>query len=189
MFTSNYRQTAIVQSGAKLQSAMAALLGGAGWARPQVSIDNPSAVGQSYESVCRDFSNGTGTNWGALHTVDGNSGLVSMEYGYMTGCQEAPLPSVGSDENGIQQGYPIILDGTINTLAVYEFFVSGTRFRCVDTVNTSPVSDGSFVRAYHDLAHDAIILGSGSTQLSPTCSIIIPPGDDVSEIHVQWLKS
>lgn len=99
------------------------------------------------------------------------------------------LASVGSKENGIQQGYPIIFDGTINTLVVYGIFASGTRFRCVDITNTSPISDGAFVRAYYDLAHDAIILGSGTTQLSPTCSITIPPGDDVSEIHVQWLKS
>lgn len=115
---------------------------------------------------------------------------MNCSYATFGACEQPqPLTSVGMDENGIPQGYPVILDGTINTLAVYGTFVSGNRFRCVDTANTSSLLDGSFVRAYYDLARDAIILGSGSTQLQPTCSISVPSGDDVSEIHVQWLKS
>lgn len=190
MFSSNVRKTSIVQSAAKPQSVMAALLGSADSPRPQVSIANPSLVSQSYESYCGTFQNGSnGGPIGPLHAVYGFSGLVNISYQPQTECQFPPLTSVGSDENGIQQGYPIILDGTVNTLVVYGTFISQKRFECVDTTNTSPLSDGSFVRAYYDLAHDAIILGSGTQQLSPTCSISIPQGDDVSQIYVQWLKS
>lgn len=122
----------------------------------------------------------------------GIQGLLSMThaYAYWAPCSALELlTSVGGDENGIPQGYPIVLDGTINTLVMYGTFVSGKRFECVDTTDTSPLSDSSFVRAYYDLTHDAVILGSGTTQLLPTCNITIPSGDDVEEIHVQWLKS
>jgi len=191
MLSSNSRGMAVVQSDGKDQSTLAGVLGSAGSARREITVSNPSSVAQSYESSCPTYSsdhiNGT---LGNLHAEFGNSGLVSIgfiNYNAIV-CSES-LASVGGDENGIQQGLPIILDGTINTLVVYGVFASGNRFRCVDITNTSPLSDGAFVRAYYDLAHDAIILGSGTTQLSPTCSITIPPGDDVGEMHVQWLKS
>jgi hypothetical protein len=186
MVSSDLRPVSIVQS-TIVQSAMAAFLPLTGKARPALTIANPSAVGQSYESDCHNFGPVSGP-FTSIHAAWGNTGLISMQYAYATfgACEQAqPLTSVGSDENGNPQGYPIVLDGTSNTLAVYGTFASGKRFECVDTTNTSPVSDGSFVRAYYDLAHDAIILGSGTTQLS----ITIPSGDDVSEIHVQWLKS
>jgi hypothetical protein len=191
MVSSDLRPVSIVQSSTGVQSAMAAFLPFMGKARRALTITNPSAVGQSYESDCRNFGPVSGP-WTSIHAAWGNSGLISMQYAYATfgACGQAqPLSSVGSDENGNPQGYPVVLDGTINTLAVYGTFASGKRFECVDTTNTSPLSDGSFVRAYYDLAHDAIILGSGTNQLAPTCSITIPSGDDVSEIHVQWLKS
>jgi hypothetical protein len=96
---------------------------------------------------------------------------------------------VGADEGGKPQGFPIILAGTVNTLVAYGDFVSGNRFRCVDTTNVSPLAGGPFSRAYYDLAHDAFVLGSGATQLAPTCSISIAPGDDVADFTIQWLKS
>jgi hypothetical protein len=191
MVSSDLRPVSIVQGSTVVQSAMAAFLPSMGKARPALTIANPSAVGQSYESDCHNFGPVSGP-FTSIHAAWGNTGLISMQYAYATfgACEQAqPLPSVGSDENGNPQGYPIVLDGTSNTLAVYGTFASGKRFECVDTTNTSPLSDGSFVRAYYDLAHDAIILGSGTTQLAPTCSVTIPSGDDVSEIHVQWLKS
>jgi hypothetical protein len=192
MMNGDSRPVSIVQSSTNVSSVVAAFLSGASsLAHADLTISNPSAVSQSYESDCRNFSTGNFPFVG-IHTAFGNSGLVSMNYAYATcgACvQPQPLTVVGSDENGIPQGYPVILNGTINTLAVYGTFVSGNRFRCVDTTNASPLSDGSFVRAYYDLARDAVIIGSGSTQLSPTCSISIPTGDDVVEIHVQWLKS
>jgi hypothetical protein len=194
MLNSNSRQAAIVQSGTNALPAMASLFGSGGSAPLAVTIANPSAVSQSYESTCYDFGNGSsgGGNVNSIHAFWGNSGLVSMNYAFGTfgACYQPQLfNTVGGDENGVPQGYPVIIDGTINTLVTYGGFVSGKKFRCVDTTNSSSISDGAFVRAYYDLAHDAIILGSGTTQLSPTCSISIPAGDDVLYIAVQWLKS
>jgi hypothetical protein len=194
MLNSTLRQAAIAQSGTKALSAMASFFGPTDSARPAVTIANPSAVSQRYETTCYDFGDGSngGGNVNSIHAFWGNSGLVSMNYAFGTfgACyQPQLLNSVGSDESGVPQGYPVILDGTINTLVVYGGLVSGKKFRCVDTTNSSLVADGAFVRAYYDLAHDAIVLGSGTTQLSPTCSVSIPAGDDVLYIAVQWLKS
>lgn len=189
MMSSDLRPIALVQSSTNARSVMAAFLSGASFsARSKASINNPSPVGQSYESDCAP----TGAKGVGIHSAFGNSGLLSMTYAYAywAPCSDLEwLTSVGGDENGNPQGYPIVLDGTINTLVMYGTFVSGKRFECTDTTDTSPLSDGSFVRAYYDLAHDAVILGSGTIQLSPTCSISVPSGDDVIEIHVQWLKS
>lgn len=188
MANSDLRPMSIVQSGTRVQPAIASLLRRS---TAKVTIPNPSDVGQSFESDCLDFGTFNGP-FTSVHAAWGNSGLVSMTYKYGTfgAClQTQPLSSVGSDENGTPQGYPIIEDGTVNTLVVYGAFVSGTRFRCVDTLNTSGLSDGAFIRAYYDLAHDAVVLGSGTTQLLPTCNISIPAGDDVIELHAQWIKS
>jgi len=186
MISSDWRPVGLAQSSTNVHSAMAAFLLRADFsARSKASITNPSAVAQSYESDC-------GTTSPGIHSTFGNSGLLSMIYKYAlwSPCFDLEwLTSVGGDENGIPQGYPIVLAGTINTLVMYGTFVSGKRFECVDTTDTSALSDGSFVRAYYDLANNSVILGSGTTQLSPTCSISIPSGDDVVEIHVQWLKS
>ena len=103
----------------------------------------------------------------------GDSGLVSTNhvFGLYGAClQPQAQPSVSSDENSSPQGSPIIFWRDLQYLAVY-------------------VSDGSYVRAYYDLAHDAALLGSGTTQLAPACSISIPAGDDVAKIAVQWLRS
>ena len=183
-----FRPVALTQNGNSGHPAFAAAFWGADSVHPNATIANPSGVAQSYESDC---GNTGGTSPG-IHSTFGNSGLLSVTYAYAFWgpCSSLKeLTSVGGDENGNPQGYPVVLDGTINTLVMYGTFVSGKRFECVDSTNTTPLSDGSFVRAYYDLAHDAVILGSGTTQLSPTCNISIPSGDDVIEIHVQWLKS
>lgn len=189
MVSTDLRPIALARGSTNSHSAMAAfLLGAAFSARSKATINNPSPVAQSYESDCAP----TGGQPVGIHATFGNSGLLSMTYAYAlwAPCSALEfLTSVGGDENGVPRGYPIVLDGTINTLVMYGTFLSGKRFECVDTTDTSPLSDGSFVRAYYDLANDAVILGSGTTQLSPTCSISIPSGDDVVEIHVQWLKS
>lgn len=188
MIGRGFRPVALTQASTNGPSAFAAALWSANSVHPNTTISNPSAVAQSYESDC---GNTGGTNPG-IHSTFGSSGFLSVTYSYaLWGPCSAltQLSSVGADENGNPRGYPVVLDGTINTLVMYGTFVSGKRFECVDTTNTTPLSDGSSVRAYYDLAHDAVILGSGTTQLSPTCNISIPSGDDVIEIHVQWLKS
>lgn len=186
MLDSAGRPTAIFPPATTKQPVVAALFG----VHPDATIPNPSQVAQSYESLCFAFQNLNGSAGVSMHQAYGTQGLVSLDYGpgYGTICL-GPLTGVGSDENGNPQGFPVILSGAINTLAVYGTFVSGSRFRCVDTTNVSPLSDGSYVRAYYNLSNDSIILGSGTNQLAPTCSINIPPGDDVSQIVVQWLKS
>jgi len=189
MMSSDWRPVGLARSSSNVRSGMLAFLLGAGFsARSKATITNPSAVAQSYESDCVPG----GVASPGIHSRFGTSGLISMAYVFsiINDCVDFEwLNSVGGDENGNPQGYPIVLDGTINTLVMYGTFASGKRFECVDTTDTTPLPDGSFVRAYYDLAHDAIILGSGTTQLAPTCSISIPSGDDVVEIHVQWLKS
>jgi hypothetical protein len=122
-----------------------------------------------------------------MHAALGNSGLVKINFRNGDICTTV-LPSVGADETVRPLGFPVILQGTINNLAVYGNFVSGNRFRCLDTTNTNVLQDNTFVRAYYDLAHDAVILGSGTSQLSVTCSISIPAGDDVQSLTVQWIK-
>ena len=187
MMGRGFRPVALTQKGSNGQAAFAAALWGA-ISHPNATSVNPSAVAQSYESDCGN----TGGASPGIHSTFGTSGLLSVTYAYAFWgpCDLlTQLTSVGADENGNPQGYPVVLDGTINTLVMYGTFVSGKRFECVDTTNTTAISDGSVVRAYYDLAHDAVILGSGTTQLAPTCNISIPSGDDVIEIHVQWLKS
>jgi hypothetical protein len=68
--------------------------------------------------------------------------------------------------------------------------VSTKGFKCRDNGQEIPTTSERSVydRSGYEM-DDAIILGSGTKQLSPTCNISIPSGDDVSEIHVQWLKS
>lgn len=150
------------------------------------ATSNPSQLAQTYDSHCDGFTSAAA----GIHQAYGNSGLAQIPPGGGFGfCNEPVVSSVGQGENGNPTGFPIILPGTINSLVVYGTFVSGTFFRCLDTTNTTALADNTFVRAYYDLAHDAVILGSGTTQLNPTCSISIPAGDDIEHITVQWLKS
>lgn len=150
---------------------------------PEAAIANPSQLAQSYESLCDAYGNSS-----SIHAGLGNSGLVPLNFLGGNICQPV-LSSVGADEGGKPNGFPVVLSGTINTLVVYGRFASGNHFRCLDTTNVAALMDGAFVRAYYDLAHDAVVLGSGTTQLPVTCSITIPAGDDVQHLEVQWLKS
>lgn len=192
MLLSRRHYTAIFPNNAGNQPALASLFA------LQTSPSNPSPVAQSYESYCGAYSlspRGGGSVSTSMHAALGNSGLVAVDIlGGNGGVCGPVLSSVGVDEGTnvpgyLPQGYPIILDGTVNTLVVFGSFNSGNRFRCDDTTNRSPLSDGTYVRAYYDLAHDAILLGSGTTQLAPTCSISVPPGDDVQLMWIQWLKN
>ena len=155
---------------------------------PHIAISNPSQVAQSYDSRCDSYGVIASGVPDAIHNAFGNSGLVSLNFNNGNLCRTV-LTSVGSDENGTPMGFPVIFDGTVNTLVAYGRFVSGKPFRCTDTANSSAVKDNSFLRAYYDLGHDAILVGNGSTQLSVTCSIAVPPGDDVQDLTVQWIKS
>jgi hypothetical protein len=192
MLNSTVRNTAIFPTNTGNQPVLASIFGLGLLVHPNATITNPSGLGQSFESVCAAWGSSGSLN--SIHAAFGNSGLVSLNFGDSgigAGglCTEAPLPSVGADENGKPTGFPIFLSGTINNLAVYGIFVSGNRFRCLDATNTAALQDNTFVRAYYDLAHDAIVIGSGTTQLSVTCTIPVPAGDDVQTVQVQWVKS
>lgn len=129
MVSSDLRPTALAQSSTNVHSTMAASLIGTGFsARSKASITSPSAVAQSYESDCAPIAGKTP----GIHATFGNSGLLSMTYAYAlwAPCSSLEsLNSVGGDENGTPQGYPIVLDGTINTLVMYGAFVSGKEIR------------------------------------------------------------
>jgi hypothetical protein len=190
MLNSTVRNTAAFPAGTTTQPVLASIFG-FDLPRPNATITNPSDLAQSFEVSCTDW------NWGAtgLHAAFGNSGLVpimpprnDVSIGVTNDCT-APIASVGADENGNPTGFPIFDSGTINSLVAYGILVSGNKYRCLDTSNTSPLQDNTFVRPYYDLAHDAIVLGSGTTQLSLKCSVSIPAGDDVAEIKVEWVKS
>lgn len=176
MLSSSRHRPAIFPANTGNQPVVAALF---------ATVANPSQLAQSYDSVCDAFGLTPGQG---LHAALGSSGLVSVNFLNGNLCTTI-VPSIGADEKVRPLGFPVILPGTINDLVVYGNFVSGNRFRCLDTTNTSSLPDNAFVRAYYDLAHDSIILGSGTTQLSVTCSIAIPAGDDVQNIIVQWVKS
>jgi len=190
MMNSTVRHTAIFPTNTGAQSVLASVFSTPA-ARSDANITAPSNLGQSFESVCAAWGSGATSS---LHSTFGNSGLVPLNFG-QSGisagniCSEAPIASVGSDENGNPKGFPIFFQGTINNLAVYGILASGNTFRCLDTTNTSSLQDSTYVRAYYDLAHDAILLGSGTAQLAVTCSISIPAGDDVNVVQVQWVKS
>ena len=188
MLMSTVRGNAIFPTNTGNQPVLASIFGAAS-PHPDATIANPSVLAQSFESVCSAWGPGQ-----SLHAAFGNAGLVSLNFGAAgigpgNLCAENPITSVGADENGSPTGFPIILSGTINDLAVYGILVSGNKFRCLDTNNTAQLQDNAFVRAYYDLAHDAIVMGSGTTQLAVTCSITVPPGDDVAQVQVQWIKS
>jgi hypothetical protein len=183
MLSSSLHRPAIFPSGVGTQPVIATMF--EPQAFPQVSISNPSQLGQSYESLCDTYG---GLTPDSIHVSLGNSGLVSLNFLGGNICSSV-LTSVGTDEGAIPKGFPVILAGSINTLVAYGTFVSGNRFRCIDATNINALPDNTFVRAYYDLARDAVILGSGTTQLQVTCSITIPAGDDVQHITVQWLKS
>lgn len=192
MLNSTVRNTAIFPTNTGTQPVLASIFGIGSRVHADATIADPSQLAQSFESVCSGW--GSGSNSQSIHAAYGKSGLVSLNFG-SAGigpgdlCEEGPIASVGADENGNPTGFPIILSGTINSLAVYGLFVSGNRFRCLDTTDTNSLQDNSSVRAYYDLAHDAIVMGSGTTQLSVTCSVSVPAGDDVAQIQVQWIKS
>lgn len=190
MLSSTVRHTAIFPMNTGNQPVIASTFG-FGWPVHQdATITNPSNLGQSFQVICAAWGNASG-----IHAGFGHSGLVPMlppqsnagtvVYNDCT----PPIASVGADENGNASGFPIILSGTINNLVAYGSLVSGNQFRCLDTSDTSALQDNTFVRPYYDLANDTVILGSGTTQLALTCSISIPPGDDVAAIQVLWVKS
>lgn len=183
MLSSSSHRLAIFPTNTGNQPVLAAIFGNQ--VNPQASIANPSQLAQSYDSVCDAFG---GISGQGIHAALGASGLVEVNFRRGNLCTTV-VSSVGADETVRPLGFPVILSGTINNLVVYGNFVSGNRFRCLDTTNTTSLQDNAFVRAYYDLAHDAIILGSGTTQLQVTCSISIPAGDDVQSITVQWIKS
>jgi hypothetical protein len=193
MLNSTVRNTAIFPSNAGSQPVVASIFGFLSPAHPDATITNPSDLGQSFEALCT----WQGANASGIHAQFGNSGLVPMlparsdaSIGIQNYCSvSASIASVGADENGIPTGFPILLSGTINNLVAYGTFVSGNQFRRLDTTNTGTLQDNGFVRPYYDLAHDAVVLGSGTTQLSLMCSISVAPGDDIAEIQVQWIKS
>jgi hypothetical protein len=192
MLSSTIRSTAVFPTNTGTQAVVASIFGFDRGTHPDATIANPSALAQSFEVIC--------TIWGAnapagLHAALGNSDLVPMMWpqanvsiGITNECTTT-VASVGADENGVPSGFPIFLSGTINNLVAYGVFVSGKAFRCLDTSDTNVLQDSTFVRPYYDLANDTIILGSGTTQLSLSCAVTIPPGDDVAEFSVQWVKS
>ena len=191
MLYSTVRSTAVFPTNTGIQPVLASIFGVGFRAHPNVAIANPSDLGQSFELNC---------GWypvSGIHATNGNSGLLPMLDANLyvgtsgtAGCGNAtPITSVGADENGSPTGFPIFQSGTINSLVVWGVFLSGNRFRCLDTSNIFALQDGTFVRPYYDLAHDTVILGSGTTQLSLACPISIPAGDDVGAIVVQWVKS
>jgi hypothetical protein len=182
MLSSSLHRPAIFPTNTGNQPVLATMFGGQ--VSPQVTVSNPSELAQSYESICDAYGPSAG---GTIHAALGSTGIVSLNFLGGNICD--PIAAVGADESSHPLGFPIILTGKVNTLVVYGSFASGTPFRCLDTTNVASLQDSAFVRAYYDLAHDAVFLGSGTTQLPVTCSIVIPPGDDVQHITVQWLKS
>lgn len=185
MLSSSLHRPAIFPSNTGNQPVIASAFGAQSF--PEAAIANPSQLAQSYESLCDSYGTGLSIS-SSIHAGLGNSGLVPLNFRGGNICQPV-LSSVGADEGGNPNGFPVILSGTINTLVAYGTLVSGNHFRCLDTTNVAALTDGAFVRAYYDLAHDAVVLGSGTTQLPVTCSITIPAGDDVQHLEVQWLKS
>lgn len=151
----------------------------------QAAPSAASQLAQSFDSACDAYSSTFGQG---MHAALGNSGLLSLNFLRGNLC-ETVISAVGADENGRPAGFPVILSGSVNTLVAYGTFVSGNRFRCLDQTHAGAVTDGVFVRAYYDLAHDGIIVGSGTNQLPVTCTISIPSGDDILNLTVQWLKS
>ena len=197
MLNSTVRSSAIFPTNTGDQPVLASVFGFGGSARPNATTTNPnpSDLGQSFEIECTYWPPVNGNYLPGIHATFGNSGLVPMlpprsdiSIGMQDDCS-APIASVGADENGNPTGLPIFLTGTVNSLVAYGNLTSGNQFHCLDTTNTSSVQDNTFVRPYYDLAHDTIILGSGTTQLTLVCSISIPPGDDLARIQVQWIKS
>jgi hypothetical protein len=77
MVSSDLRPVSIVQGSTVVQSAMAAFLPSMGKARPALTIANPSAVGQSYESDCHNFGPVSGP-FTSIHAAWGNTGLISI---------------------------------------------------------------------------------------------------------------
>ena len=196
MLNSAVRGNAIFPTNTGSQPVLASIFGFALAAHPEATISNPSDLGQSFEALCTNWgTTASGSSVPGIHAGFGNSGLVPMlppksgvDIGVWNDCT-APLASVGADENGSPTGFPILHSGTINNLVAYGTLVSGSQFRCLDTTNTGTLQDNTFVRPYYDLAHDTVVLGSGTSQLTLACSISIAPGDDVAEIQVQWIKS
>lgn len=182
MLNSNVHNTAIFPTNTGAQPVLASMFGFSWPVRSNATTTTPSDLGQSFETIC--FVSNSSGQLSGIHAVFGNSGLVPLTDPTpfasvatpFQGCTTS-VTSVGADENGNPTGFPIIDSGI------------GSQFRCLDTNNSSSVQDNTFVRPYYDLARDAVILASGTTQLALTCSVSIPSGDDVSRIKVQWIKS
>lgn len=193
MLSSTIRSTTIFPTNTGTQPVLASLFGFGAQVHSDATIANPSDLGQSFEVICTILNSTSGSLVG-IHAKFGNSGLVPMMFpqadvsiGITNECTTT-VTSVGADEKGVPSGFPIFHSGTVNNLVAYGVLLSGKEFRCLDTTNTSALQDNTFVRPYYDLAHDTIVLGSGTTQLSLACPVTIPPGDDVAEFSVQWIK-
>jgi hypothetical protein len=105
---------------------------------------------------------------------------------------DAVIPNPGEDPTGsgtlTNPGTAVYADGTLSTLIVTGFSVSGKQIRCSDLTHTAVVHDSDLVQPYFVIDTNSIVLGVGSTQLPVTCQLNIDPGDEAGSVAVQWAK-
>ncbi len=91
-----------------------------------------------------------------------------------------PNPTLGS---------LVIDDGTVGTLVVLADSSTAQNLVCKDLTSTGPTTDGQFVSVWFRPGDNAVLIFSGTTQLPTTCTLPVPPGDAVTRISAQFLKS
>lgn len=158
-----------------------------------------SSLAQSFQGICGFGTNpfGPDPNAAGAHAEYGNAGFVALNIlnyehscGPVSGNQEfTSLPAIGAGDGSAPRGTPIFLSGSISALVVSAITSKGQNISCRDTTSTAAVNDGQMVMPYLRLSDYTVLLGSGSTQLAPSCQLQVPTGDDIFKMYVNWAKT
>jgi|GEM_PF-6858287 hypothetical protein len=136
----------------------------------------PSALQQSFQGKCTfvlDLSTIPAGNIIPLVIDRGNDQQCSTFF-------SAPNPTVGSI---------VSEDGTVGTLLVVADSTTAQNLVCKDLTNTGPTTDGSFLSVWFQPSTNQVQIFSNTTQLPTTCTVPVSPGDAVTRISAQFLKS
>ena len=142
----------------------------------QATTPAPSALQQSFEGKCT-FTVDTRT------VAAGSLIPLVLDRGDDQNCNftfAQPNPTLGS---------LVIEDGTAGTLVVVADSTTAQNIVCKDLTNTGPTTDGQFLSVWFRPSDNAVLLFSGTTQIPATCTLTVPPGDAVTRISAQFLKS
>jgi hypothetical protein len=165
-----------------------------------LAVEAPqTSLAQSFQGVCQFANNPFAPDPNAVgaHVEYGNAGFVALNIlnyehscGPVSGNQAfTPLPAIGAGDSSTPRGSAIFFSGNISVLVAFAITTKGQSISCRDTTSTATVHDGQMVMPYLRLSDYTVMLGSGPTQLTPSCQLPVAAGDDISQLNVNWAKN